>query len=327
MNRQYDGKKALIVGGLGFIGSNLAHALVEAGADVTIADCQLPGHGANLFNLHGIEQRVNVHYTDIRDAFGMAALVQNQDVIFNIAAHSSHLDSVKNPLYDLDINARGNLILLEAVCKAGAKSRVVYVGTRAQYGRILHKPVAEEHPMNPLEQYAAHKMLAERYHLIYHHLYGLPVTCLRVNNTYGPRSQMGHARFGVLNWFMRLAIENKQITVHGDGSQYRDYNYIQDVVAALLMAGVDERMNGEVYNLGSDDPRPFRELVELILAAAGQGSYACVPFPHENQVIDVGDFVADITKIKALGWQPKTDYVEGFQRTIEFYREYQKHYW
>lgn len=324
--KEYLGKNVLVVGGLGFIGSNLVHNLIKFGSNVVIADCLLPGHGGNLHNISGLEKLVEVHFTDIRDELGIKQLVKNKDIVFNIAAHSSHLDSVSNPLYDLDINCRGSLNLLEAVRESGNNSKVVYVGTRAQYGKTNGK-VDENHPMNPLEFYAAHKMLAERYHLIYHDLFGMRVTCLRVNNTYGPRSQMKHSRFGVLNWFIRQAMEGEEIVIYGDGSQIRDYNYISDVVDALMLAGIEDGMNGQVYNLGSEDPRTFLELVKMIIDRVGKGSYKHVDFPDSRKKIDVGDFIADISKIKSFGWSPKISYEQGLDMTIDFYKSNKEYYW
>ncbi|PKL74612.1 MAG: NAD-dependent epimerase [Candidatus Melainabacteria bacterium HGW-Melainabacteria-1] len=324
----YAGRRVLLLGGLGFIGSNLARALVANGAEVSILDNFLPDHGANWFNLSGIREQVQVHLGDLRSGEALAQLVQDQAVIFNIAAQTSHSDSMLDPLLDLDINARGNLLLLEACRHHNPSARIVFVGTRAFYGTPAALPVNEEAALQPQDVYAANRLAAEQYHLIYHRHYGLPVTSLRLGNLYGPRAQMRHPRYNVLNFFIRQALEGRQIQVYGSGSQRRDYVYVADACKALMQAGLDPAALGRVYNIGSGQAHGFLTLVEQIVELAGSGSIQQVDWPAGAKAYDVGDFVMDISRIgRELGWVPDTELNAGLSQTIEFYREHATHYW
>lgn len=324
----YRRKRVMITGGLGFLGSNLAGALVDLGAEVLLVDALLPLYGGNLHNIEGVEGRLTVEIADIRDQGAMRRLVREQDVIFNLAAQVSHLDSMADPLLDLDINARGNLVLLEACRRLNPGVKVLYAGTRGQYGTPIERPVREDHPMTPTDFYGVNKAAAEHYHFLYGKVCGLRAASLRIGNTYGPRHQMKHAKYGVLNWLIRCAMEGKKMKVYGDGSQLRDYNYVDDVTEAFLLVGASNEVDGQALNLGSGEPTPFVDLVEAIIGTVGSGSYECAPWPEERLAIEVGDFVADYSKINALlGWSPKVGLREGLKRTVEFYRQHWHHYW
>lgn len=323
-----EGKRCLITGGLGFIGSNIAHKLVELGAEVSIVDACLDPYGWNFANIKEIKDRVKFTKADIRDEKAMASAIKEQDLIFNCAGQVSHLDSMSNPFLDLDINCRGNLTLLEACRRFSDKAKIIYAGTRGQMGSLHYSPADEEHPDNPTDIYGADKWAAEKYHLVYNSAYGLLATSLRINNTYGERHQMRHAKYGILNWFIRLALEGKEIQVFGDGSQTRDYNYIADVVDAMLLAAQNEKTNGKYYLLGSGKETKFIDMVKAVIMAAGSGSYRLVPWPEERKAIEVGNFFVTYKKIKEeLGWEPKTPLEEGLRKTVAFYRERKKEYW
>lgn len=324
----YRGRRVLITGGLGFLGSNLAHALADAGAQVAILDAMLPLYGGNLHNLDRIEDRVQVTVADLRDDAAVRHAVTGREIIFHIAAQTSHVDSMTDPLLDVDINCRGNILFLEAVRALAPAARVVFAGTRGQYGRLAYTPVDERHKMEPVDIYGVDKAAAEQYHFIYHRAYGLWVTSLRINNSYGPRHQMRHGKYGILNWFVRLAMDGGAIKVFGDGRQVRDYNYVDDVTDAFLRAGATDGCNGQAYNLGSGEPVPFLDMVKAVIAAAGSGSYRQVPWPKDRADIEVGDYVADFSKFtKATGWTPAVGLAEGLTRTVAFYRERQPYYW
>ena len=324
----YAGLKVLLLGGLGFIGSNLARRLAEHGAEVTILDNFLPDHGANWFNLNGIAEQVKVHIGDLRSEEALRELLRGQDLIFNIAAQTSHIDSMRDPMLDLDINARGNLIFLEACRAVNPEARIVFAGTRAFYGTPSALPVNEEAALRPQDVYAVNRLAAEQYHLVYHHHYGLPVSSLRLGNLYGPRAQMQHPRYNVLNYFIRMALEGRCIQVYGDGAQQRDYVYIEDACQALLLAGRSPTAVGRVYNLGCGLGYGFLELVQQIVALTGSGSWEQVAWPSEARPFDVGDFIIDISRIqRELGWNPHTDLNTGLKQTIEYYREHASHYW
>jgi len=323
-----DGKRCLITGGLGFIGSNIAHKLVELGAEVSIVDACLDPYGWNPANIAEIRDKVNFKKEDIRHESAMAKAVKDQDFIFNCAGQVSHVDSMKEPFLDLDINCRGNLVLLEACRKFNSNVKIVYAGTRGQMGSLHYSPADEEHPDNPTDVYGADKLAAEKYHLIYSSAFGMHATSLRINNTYGERHQMKHAKYGIMNWFIRLALEEKEIPVYGDGEQTRDYNYIADVVDACILAAQSPKTDGKYYLLGSGSEIKFIDMVKAVLAEAGTGSYKLVPWPADRKAIEVGNFFVSYKKIQdELGWEPKTSLAEGLRNTVAFYKERMKDYW
>ena len=288
----YKDKKILITGGLGFLGSNLATSLVNLGAKVTLFDAMLPLYGGNFFNIEEIKNKVKVIITDIRDKDRIEEAVKEKDIILHIAAQTSHIDSMTDPLLDVDINCRGNIIFLEACRKFNPEVKIIYAGTRGQYGRVEYTPVDEKHPLNPTDIYGVNKTAGEQYHFIYARSYGLKVSSLRINNTYGPKHQMKHGRYGILNWFIRLAMDGETIKIFGEGNQLRDFNYVDDVTDAFLKAGASEVSNGKVYNLGSGNPVKFIDLVKKIIEIAGSGKLENVPWPKDRKDIETGDYVA-----------------------------------
>jgi nucleoside-diphosphate-sugar epimerase len=318
----------LITGGLGFIGSNLARKLIELGANVTIIDALLPNGGGNLFNIHGIEEKVKLTTADIRNASIMDQIVKEKEYIFNLAAQLSHASSMDDPFTDLDINCRGHLTVLEACRKHNPEVKIVYTGSRSQYGKMLYMPVDEKHPINPTDPNGISKHAGEQYHLLYSNVYGIKAVSLRLTNTYGPRHQMKHSKQGFVGWFVRLAIDNSTIKIYGDGKQLRDLNYIDDVVSALLMVAADDKANGEVFNLGSGSPTSLINLAKLIVKIAAKGKYELVPYPKDVKKIEIGDYVADIMKIKnIIGWEPRVALEEGLRKMIEFYEKNRSKYW
>lgn len=316
---KFKGVDVLLTGGLGFIGSNLAHKLVELGANVAIVDALLPSGGGNIFNIHGIEDKIDLHIGDIRDTALMGQLVKDKEYIFNLAAQLSHIGSMEDPYTDLDINCRGHLTLLEACREHNPDAKIVYTGSRSQYGKIVYTPVDEKHPINPIDVNGITKHAAEQYHLIYNKVYGIKVTSLRLTNTYGPRHQMKHSKQGFIGWFVRQAMDDSTIKIYGDGKHLRDLNYVDDVVSALLMTAVDNKANGEVFNLGGSSTSVI-ELVRMIIKVVGRGRYELVQYPDEARKIEVGDYIADITKIKSvIGWKPRVGLEKGLKRMVQFY--------
>jgi UDP-glucose 4-epimerase len=324
----YAGRKALITGGLGFIGSNLAVRLVELGAEVTVADGLIPSHGGNPFNLEPVKADVRVVELDLREPEGVDRLVQGQEVVFDIAGQVSHVDSMTDPLLDLDLNYRSRLVLLEACRRASPAARIVFTGSRQQYGRARSLPVREDHPQEPVDLNGIHKRAAEGAMRLYHDVYGLPTCVLRLTNTYGPRMQVQHPRQGVVAWFVRLALDGTEIELFGGGASLRDFNYVDDVVDALLLAGERDEAVGEVYNLGHPHPLSLREFTEVLVEVAGGGSVRTVPFPPDRASIDIGSIYSDFSKIRTqLGWEPRVGAREGLAQTVAYYREHRDRYW
>lgn len=328
MLKSYQNQRVLITGGLGFIGSNLAIALAAKGARVVIADNMLPRQGANLFNIKPVKDKVKVNFCDIRNQRAMNSLVRGKDFIFHLAGQVSHVDSIRHPLKDLSINAEGTLVVLEALRKFNPDARLLFTGTRGQYGSSVSLPVNEAHPMNPKGVYAITNLCAENLVMVYDEIHKISSIAFRITNTYGPRHQMLHDEYGVLNWFIRKAIDNQTLPVFGDGGILRDFLYIDDLVEAILKSGLSEKAYGNVFNLGTGKPVNFIELAKLITKIAKSGSFKFTEFTKERKEIEPGDYYTDIAKIKKIvGWAPRVDLESGIKRTIEYYRKYKRYYW
>lgn len=324
----FAGARVLITGGLGFIGSNLAHRLVELGANVTLVDSLIPEYGGNLYNIAGIEDRVCVNIADVRDEYSMNYLVQGQDVLFNLAGQTSHLDSMRNPYIDLDINCRAQLSILEACRKHNPGITIVYASTRQIYGKPDYLPVDERHLLHPVDVNGINKMAGEWYHILYNNVYGIRACALRLTNTYGPRMRVKDARQTFLGVWIRNVIEGKPIQVWGDGRQLRDFTYIDDCVDALLLAALHPAASGQIFNLGGLEVINLRDLAALTVEVAGGGSFEIIPYPADRKPIDIGDYYADDRRVRTtLGWQPRINLRTGLARTIAFYREHRHHYW
>ena len=323
----YRGRRVMITGGAGFIGSNLARQLVALGARVLLIDSLLAEYGGNLFNVSDIEHAVRLNIADIRQQSTMNYLVRGIDVIFNLAGQVSHIDSMTDPYTDLDINCRSQLSLLEACRHNNPGVKVVFAGTRQVYGRPDTLPVSEQHLVRPTDVNGINKVAGEYYHLVYNNVFGLRACSLRLTNVYGPRQLLKHNRQGFIAWFIRQAIEDREIQIYGDGRQLRDFVYVDDAADAFLRAGASDAANGQVMNVGGDEPVMHRDLVDLLIEVAGTGRYRFVEWPPEKKVIDIGDFYSDSTLIRrTLDWRPTVSLREGLTRTIAFYREHLSHY-
>jgi len=324
----YINKNILITGGLGFVGSNVAKALVELGAIVTIVDSLIPQYGGNLFNVNDFRERIEINICDIRDSHAMKHLVQGKDYIFNLAGQTSHMDSMTDPQTDLDINASAQLSILEACRLNNPDIKIVFASTRQLYGRPDYLPVDEKHPVRPVDINGINKLAGECYHLLYNNVYGIKACALRLTNTYGPGMRVKDARQTFLGIWVRLLLEGKPIKVFGDGKQLRDFNYVDDCVNALLLAGISDTTNGKVYNLGSPEVIGLKALAELIVDLGYGGTFKLIPFPPERKAIDIGDYYSDFNLIaQELGWKPKIAFEEGLRRTVEFYSKNSSEYW
>jgi UDP-glucose 4-epimerase len=319
----YRGRRVLITGGLGFIGSNLARRLVGLGADVLIVDTLLPDSGGCLFNIAGIESQLHVNLGDVRQRSAMNYLVRDRDVIFNLAGQVSHIDSMRDPYLDLEVNCLSQLTLLEACRYHNPHVKVVFAGTRQVYGRPDSLPVDETHLVRPTDVNGINKVAGEYYHLVYNNVFNVRACSLRLTNVYGPRQLLRHNRQGFIGWFIRLAIEDATIQIYGDGSQIRDFVFVDDAADGFLRAGASDACNGEVFNVGGDQPISHRELTTLLIETAGTGRVEFVDWPADKKAIDIGDFYADSSKFhRTTGWQPTIGLREGLARTIDFYRRH-----
>jgi UDP-glucose 4-epimerase len=325
---QFSGKKVLITGGMGFIGSNLAIRMTELGAHVTILDAMIPDYGGNEFNIAPAVDQIRVNYCDIRDEMAVSYLCREQDYVFHLAGQVCHLMSLSNPFPDIEMNITGTAVLMEALRKYNRDATVVYTGTRGQYGPSVTLPVNEEAPTNPKGIYEISNLTAEKIIKVYNDVHGIKSVLLRLTNIYGPRSQMRHSRFGVANWFIRLAMDDDTIQVYGDGSILRDFCYVNDCVDAILRLAVTPQAYGEIFNVGSDVPVNFLDLAKTIIETAGCGRWEFAEFSSERRAQEPGDFLSDISKIRRIaGWDPVTPLKEGLARTIEYYTAYGEHYW
>lgn len=322
----FGGAKVLITGGLGFIGSNLAERLVGLGAEVLLLDSLAPEYGGNLHNIDGLDGKVKINISDVRDPYSMKYLVQGQDFLFNLAGQTSHLDSMTDPYTDLEINCHSQLSILEACRQHNPKIKVIYASTRQIYGKPDYLPVDERHLLRPVDVNGINKMAGEWYHILYNNVYGVRACALRLTNTIGPRMRIKDARQTFVGVWIRLLLEGRSFEVWG-GEQLRDFTYVDDCVDALLFAAASDKANGAVFNLGGDCVISLGDLARLLVKVNGTGEYVIRAFPDDRKKIDIGDYYSDYSLIRrSLGWEPKVGLEEGLRRTIEFYRKNLPHY-
>jgi len=323
----FQNKSVLITGGLGFIGSNLARRLVECEAKVTLVDSLIPEYGGSLFNIEGIEDRVRVNITDVRDRHSMAYLVRDQDYLFNLAGQTSHMDSMEDPYTDLEINCVAQLSILEACRKHSPTIKVVFASTRQIYGKPDYLPVNEKHLLRPVDVNGINKMAGEWYHVLYNNVYGIRATALRLTNTYGPRMRIRDARQTFLGLWIRLLLEDRPFEVW-EGQQLRDFNFVDDAVDALLAAAMSDEANGRAFNLGGERPISLKDLADLVIETNdGAGRYEIRSFPANRERIDIGDYYADYDCIaETLGWRPRVHLKEGLSLTLDFFRKHLQNY-
>jgi UDP-glucose 4-epimerase len=320
------GASVVITGGLGFIGSNLARRLVELGARVTLVDSLVPEYGGNRFNIQGIEDRVRVNVSDVRDRYSLRTHLVGQDFLFNLAGQTSHLDSMEDPFTDLEINCRAQLSILETCRQVNPRIRVVFASTRQIYGRPEQLPVDERHRLSPVDVNGINKLAGEFYHILYNDVYDLAASALRLTNTYGPRMRIKDARQTFVGVWIRRLLEGEPIEVWG-GEQRRDFTYVDDCVAAILLSALRPEARGRVFNLGGTEVVTLTELAKLLVEVNGSGTYIQKEFPADRKRIDIGDYYADDSLIRTtLGWQPTVSLKNGLQKTLDFFRANLDHY-
>jgi len=324
----FAGRPVLVTGGLGFVGSNLVRTLLALGARVTVLDNLHPRYGGNLFNVDDVRSQLEIVHLDQLDEMALHGVVHRFEAIFNLVGQVSHVDSMEDPYLDLRTNVGAHVSLLEACRKYSPRAKVVFAGTRGQYGAPKISPVDESCPIAPIDVNGINKHAGESYHFLYGRAHGLRVCSLRLTNTYGPRHTMKTARQGVFAWFVRQAIDGAEIKLFGGGEQLRDFNHVADVVAALIMAMVSPAADGEVFNLGSHEPRSLKAIADLIVAKAGRGSVRPIPYPPQLKTIEIGDYIGDYGKIqRLLGWAPTVALEAGIADTVAYYQENRARYW
>lgn len=320
------GKRVFITGGLGFIGSNIAHKCQALGALVTIYDCLDPRSGGNMQNIQGIQNDIKIVLNDLRNFEGLCASILNQDIVFNCAAYTSHPGAMKEPLIDIDVNCKGVINLLEAARRFNPTVKIVHIGTSTQIGKMQLDIVDELHPEFPVDIYSANKSVSEKYVLIYGSAYNMQTTVVRLANTFGPRSNIKSPDFGFVNYFIGLALQNKEITIFGKGSQLRNFSYVEDSVNALIQASLNEKSNGQVFFSVADNQYSVAEVASKIVDFIG-GRLKYIDWPKEREVIEVGDAVISNKKIqKILEWKPQFDLSQGLTKTKEYFTPYLKNY-
>jgi UDP-glucose 4-epimerase len=323
----FAGRRCLVTGGLGFIGSTLALRLARDGATVAVVDAAHDRHGANPHNLEAPEgEGIRVIRADLADAEALEAAAA-ADIVFNLAGQVSHVDSMADPLFDLDVNTRSHVALLEGLRDANPDATVVYTSTRQLFGKPRYLPVDEEHPVAPVDVNGITKHATEQFHLLYRECYGIRSTVVRLTNVYGPRQRLRDDFQGFLPIFVRRALLGETLRVFGDGAQQRDCLYVDDVVECLLRAALASDASGEIFNVGNDEHLGLRDIAEAVVTAAGSGAVESVPWPADRDAIDIGSYFGDSSKAKRiLGWAPETPFATGIERTVEFYRRHREWY-
>ncbi len=315
-------KRVLVTGGLGFIGANLACRLISEGADVTLVDSLIPEYGGNLYNIAGFEDKLRINISDVRDAHSMRYLVQGQDYLFSLAGQTSHLDSMEDPYTDLEINCRAQLSILETCRQYNPRIKIIFASTRQIYGKPDYLPVDEKHLLRPVDVNGINKMAGEWYHILYNNVYGIKACALRLTNTYGPRMRIKDARQTFVGVWIRNLIANKPILIFGDGSQLRDFNFVDDVINAMIICALDEHANGQIFNTGGFERISLLDLAKLLIECNnGIGEYQIVPFPEDRKAIDIGDYYSDYSLIySSLGWEPNIRLKDGLAETLDYYK-------
>jgi UDP-glucose 4-epimerase len=322
----YAGKRVLVTGGLGFIGSNLALELVQAGAQVTVLDALIPTHGGDHYNIRPAEAQLQIAIADMRDRMALVPHVLGKDFIFHLAGQVNHGDSMHDPDLDLGVNCVATIRLVEACRYHNPSAILVNTSTRQVYGKPRYLPVDEDHPTEPVDVNGINKLAAEYYHRLYDRTYDLRSVVLRLTNTYGPRQQIKNARQGVTGVFVHRALRGERLRLFGTGQQLRDFNYVDDVVEALLLAAVTPACYGNLYNLAADATHSLLDFCGILGRLCG-AQYDVVPFPADRKLIDIGDYYGTYARFHAAtGWRPRLSLEEGLERSVEFFTTHRAHY-
>ena len=323
MIQKVKGKKYLINGGLGMIGSTIAKILVEAEAEVTIVDAMIKPFGANLFNIEKIKNQVKTCFFDIKNTEDMKKEIKDKDVIFNLAGQVAHNDSIVNPLYDAKMNYLYQLNVMECIRQVNPNAKTIFSGSRLQFGKIKNAPVNESHASCPETPYALHKQATENMYQFYNRQYDTDTVVFRIANPYGPRGQIKHSKYTIINFFIRQALEGKTISIFGEGSQLRDYIFVEDLANAFIAASLSTKSKGQIFNIGSGKGITFLDMVKTIIKFVGKGSFQNIPWPRDYINVETGNYITNITKAKnIIKWKPEIDFEEGIKVTVEYYSKH-----
>jgi UDP-glucose 4-epimerase len=322
MDNYFKQKNILITGGLGFLGSSLAQRLVQHGANVTLLDNLNPMYGGNVFNAEAISNKIAIIINDVRNSEILTPLIQSAHIIYHMAAQVSYIDSLHIPFEDLDLNARATLNILEIHRRNDCKAKIIFLSSRMIYGKSEQSLITESSPTNPLSLYGIHKLASENYLLMYHRNFGTPVTVLRITNPYGPRQQIKHSKYSLIGWFVRQAIEGKTIQIFGEGKQFRDYIFVDDLVEAMLRCSEASDAVGEVINVGTGVSTRFCDMASTVVKKVGSGVIEFIPWPANYENVETGDIAVDISKLRRItAWQPSISLEDGVQETFAFYKK------
>lgn len=327
MGAQFNDKNVVITGGLGFIGSTLALALFDRGANITIIDNMDALYGGNYFNISRIRDQIKILEVDANQIESYHAELDQADFVYHLAAQVSYIDSLSMPERDLEYNSISTLKILEYLRRNNRDAHVIFTSSRMIYGKIQTALVKETHPTNPLSLYGVHKLTSEKYLTMYFKDFGIKTTTLRITNPYGPRQQIKHNKYSLVGWFIKQAMDDKEIRIFGDGNQQRDYIYISDIVEGLVAVGSCTGCSGEVYNLGSGKSTTFKNMVETVVSTVGAGSIKYVEWPKDYEQVETGNFNVSMSKLfDVIKWQPEYSLEEGVKKTFDYYNIYRNHY-
>ena len=323
----YKNKNVLITGGLGFLGSNLAHKLVELDAKITLIDNMNFLYGGNNFNIRSIKDQIELIIADVLNEKVMLPLVSHADIIFHFAGQISYIDSLSMPYIDLDLNVRSTLQILEQCRTLSLKPKIVFSSSRMVLGKVTDPMMTETSSTNPLSLYGIHKLTSEKYLSMYYNDFSIPSTIFRITNPYGPRQQMKHSKYSLVGWFIRQAMEDRTINIFGAGEQARDYIYVDDIIDGIVKTVACTESNGEIINMGSGIATKFKDMVEIVVRTVGKGKIEYIPWPKNYERIETGDAVADISKLKSItAFSPNIRIEDGIHLTFEYYKKHLQQY-
>ncbi len=304
----------LITGGAGFIGANLAHALVARGESVRILDDFSTGR---LQNLRGIEDRIEILRGDIRDPAVVAAAVRGIEIILHQAALNSNPRSIKEPGPTNAVNVGGTLLLLEAARGAGTR-RVVYASSSSVYGDTPGLPKAEDQPLSPKAPYGVSKLAAEFYCRVFSQVYGLETVSLRYFNVFGPRQHPDSEYAAAIPRFLRRMLAGDRPVIFGDGEQSRDFTAVENVVAANILAAEAVHGIGDVFNIAGGRPSTLNQVVAWLNQLLGTN---LPPIYEPPRPADIRHSYASIRKAEeVLDYRPTLEVQEGLRRTVEWFK-------